>query len=40
MAAFVGFDPVKSHKPEIVRFASFCVAVVGACVLAVTRRGI
>ena len=39
MAAFVGFDPVKSHKPEIVRFASFCVAVIGACVCAAMRRG-
>ena len=39
MAAFVGFDPLKSHRPQIVRFASLCVAVFGASLLAYSRLG-
>ncbi len=33
MAAFVGFDPVKSHRPQIVRLVSLCVVLVAAALL-------
>jgi len=33
MAAFVGFDPLKSHRPQILRLASLSVFVVAALVV-------
>ncbi|MGO9743041.1 MAG: hypothetical protein ACLPN5_16320 [Roseiarcus sp.] len=37
MAAFVGFDPVKSHRAQIVRLVSLCVVVVAAALIAYTH---
>jgi len=37
MAAFVGFDPVKTHRPQIVRLVSLCVLVLGASLIAYLR---
>lgn len=33
MACFVGFAPLKSHRKEIVRAASLCVAFAGSLAL-------
>jgi hypothetical protein len=37
MAAFVGFDPLKSHRSHILRFASLGVALLGASLIAFAR---
>ncbi len=33
MACFVGFDPLKSHRREIARVASLCIALGGSLAL-------
>lgn len=40
MAAFVGFDPLRSHRAQIVRFASVCVVLFGASLIALARLGV
>ena len=37
MAAFIGFDPLKSHRAEIVRVAALGVALIGASLIAFAR---
>jgi hypothetical protein len=37
MAAFVGFDPVKSHGPQILRLVAFGVVLIGASMIAFAR---
>ena len=39
MAAFVGFDPFKSHRPQILRLAALGVALIGASMIAFARFG-
>ena len=34
MAAFVGFDPFKSHRPQIIQLVSVCVVILAAGLVA------
>ena len=38
MGGFVGFDPLKSHRAQILRIASVCVAIAAASLVAMARR--
>jgi hypothetical protein len=37
--AFVGFDPLKTHRPQIAQFASVCVALLAASLIVFARHG-
>jgi hypothetical protein len=38
--AFVGFDPLKTHRPQMLQFASVCVALIAASLVVLTRHGV
>ena len=37
--AFVGFDPLKTHRRQFTQVASFCVALLTASMIAFARHG-
>ena len=37
--AFVGFDPLKSHRPQIVQAVSYCVVLLAASLVLFARHG-